>query len=99
MLIRPRSSVAGIKVGDSVDLKLLHCGVISPIDLDGSLWDPRTGHDGHGRALSDKQKGELVNGTRGTFTLRAPGMADFRTPLGAVVQLYRVDERTYRGCS
>ncbi|MCC6237380.1 MAG: hypothetical protein IT299_07380 [Dehalococcoidia bacterium] len=79
--------------------KLLHCGLLSPIDVDGSLWDPRTAHDGSGGALSDEQSDELVNGTPGTFTLRAPDLAEFRTTLGAVVQLHRVEARAYRGCS
>ncbi len=98
-LVEPRSSAAGLKVGQSIEYQLAHCGVMSPIDVDGSLWDPRTGHDGRGRALHEGQLTELVNGTRGTFTLRALDLAEFRTPRGAVVQLHRVPERAYRGCS
>lgn len=96
---RARSAPASLDVGDSMYFKLLHCGLLSPIDVDGSLWDPRTAHDGSGGALSDEQSDELVNGTPGTFTLRAPDLAEFRTTLGAVVQLHRVEARAYRGCS
>ncbi len=96
--MQARSPALGLKVGDSVNYQLAHCGLMSPIDVDGSLWDPRTGHDGRGRALSEDQVTELINSTRGTFTLRAPDLAEFRTPRGAVVQLHRQSERAYGGC-
>lgn len=98
MMLTPRSASSGLQVGDTVDFRLMHCGLMSPIDLDGSLWDPRTGHDGRGGTLTDDQTSELLNGTAVTVSVRAPDMAELRTPLGAVVQMYRVDERAYGQC-
>lgn len=49
------------------------------------------------RSLRGKSA-ELLNGTPVTVFLRTPDMAEFRTPLGAVVQLYRVEARAYGQC-
>ena len=38
---------------------LEHCGLISPIDVDGSLWDPVFGDDGHGGPLTEDQRVQI----------------------------------------
>ena len=49
--------------------------------------------------MTDDQITELVNGTDGFFVLGSAEVAEFRTPRGAVVRLYRQSERAYGGCS
>jgi hypothetical protein len=69
--------------------ELPHCGLLSPLDLDGSLWDPVGGHDGRGGALTEQQTGELINGTRVRLFLVAPDTALLVTPANAFVLLTR----------
>lgn len=68
-----------------------HCGLISPIDMDGSLWDPIGGHDGAGGPLTEDQLGELINATPVVVVLTDPNTAVLQTPLGAVITLTRHD--------
>lgn len=56
----PPGSVA---VGVEQTYTLAHCGLFSPIDIDGSLWDPVTGDNGQGGPLTEDQIGDLINAT------------------------------------
>jgi hypothetical protein len=87
----PPGSVAGtLVVGSPVDHELGHCGLWSPVDLDGSLWQPIGGQDANGAAIaSDESIGELINATPGQFVLLTPDSAEFRSITGTVVAFTR----------
>jgi hypothetical protein len=90
----------GLATGFAYPYRLGHCGLGSPFDLDGSLWDPMAGHDGREGPLTEAHIGELINPTSGTVTLLTRDVAEFRTPLGAVITLARLPgERAYLLCS
>jgi hypothetical protein len=81
------------------DFELGHCGLIGPLDFDGSLWDPSGGHDGRGGPLSDDQVGELINATPVRIFLLDPDTALLVTPGNAFVLLERHDgPREYGLC-
>ena len=87
------------QLGGTYAFALEHCGLMSPIDFDRSLWDVVGAEDGSGGELTDDQVGELVNQTSGRITLIAPDVARFQTPRGAVVTLVRHDgPKRYRLC-
>ena len=97
--VAPHTPPGELAIGVARDFTIGHCGLISPIDIDGSLWDPIAGHDGNGGPLSDVQLGELINGTPTIVTLTAPNTAELRTPNGAVITLQRHDgPRAYFLC-
>ena len=97
--ITPQTPSGELEVGVARDLTLGHCGLISPIDMDGSLWDPIGGHDGSGGGLTEDQLGELINATPVVVFLSDPNTAELRTPLGAVITLARHDgPRLYALC-
>ncbi len=75
-----------------------HCGLLAPIDFDGSLWDPVAGDDGNGGPLSDEHRIELFNGTEVQLTLVEPNVARFTTPLGAVITLVRTTAHVLTTC-
>jgi len=91
MVSVPPESVAGeLVVGAPLEHTLGHCGLWSPIDLDGSLWQPIGGTDGAGGAIdSDEEIGELINATPGTFVLLAPDSAQFTSLTGVVIWFTR----------
>jgi hypothetical protein len=88
-VLEPRSQRGGFAPGVAHTFELGHCGLASPIDFDGSLWDPIAGDDGQGGPLTDDQRIELINGTPLTLVLLQPDVAQIRTPLGAVITLAR----------
>jgi hypothetical protein len=76
-------------MGVATMLTLGHCGLGSPLDFDGSLWDPVGGHDGRGAPLNEQQVGELINATDVAVTLVDPRTAWLVTRSGAVILLAR----------
>ena len=42
-----------------------HCGLLSPVDVDGSFWDPIDGTDPAGAELDLETNGEMINATAG----------------------------------
>lgn len=84
------TSEAGLVVGTSVPFTLGHCGLLSPVDVDGSLWQPVAGLDADaGPIESDDEVGELINATAGGLILTDPDTAEFRTPIGSLIILAR----------
>jgi hypothetical protein len=82
--------------------QLGHCGIGSPIDFDGSLWDQVGGQNGHdGPVLPDgDQAGELVNSSSGSMMLVGVDDAIYRTRSGLVVGLRRHDgPKGFPGCA
>jgi hypothetical protein len=80
-----------LDVGEWSDFTLGHCGLGSPIDVDGSLWDPVGYRTVSGRALSEGQQGELVNSTDVVLLLVTENRLEMDTPGGAAVELSRHD--------
>jgi hypothetical protein len=80
--IEPASDV-GWTVGVPRPYALGHCGILSPVDVDGSLWAPLGGTDATGGPIDgDQEIGELVNGTSGTLELTTTDQALFTTDTG-----------------
>jgi hypothetical protein len=94
------ASVRGIPEDVVFSLTLGHCGLGSPIDVDGSVWDPVGGLDAFGEPIdSEEEVGELINATAVSAIIASVGRLDLRTPLGSVVVLARHDgPRDYPGC-
>jgi hypothetical protein len=93
------SPVGIIQIGVPVNFNLGHCGLGSPVDLEGGLWDPIAGDNGFGGPHSEQQLGELVNSTTVVLTLLDSNRALFVTPRGAVITLERhAGPRAYLLC-
>jgi hypothetical protein len=88
-VLQPRTQRGTIPPNVPQRFELGHCGLMSPIDFDGSLWDPIAGDDGAGGPLTDEHQGELINATRVALTLIEPDVVRLETPLGAVLTLAR----------
>ena len=97
--IAPHSRGGELEVGVARNFALDHCGLASPIDIDGSLWDAIGGHNGAGGPLTEDQVGDLINGTSTVVTLIDPNTLELVSVHGAVVTLTRHDgPRGYFGC-
>jgi hypothetical protein len=73
------------------DLSLDHCGLYSPIDFDGSFWDPIGPVDGDAP--------EAIGGASGPIRLVGPQEAEFRAPSGFTVRLRRhPGAKAFEGC-
>jgi hypothetical protein len=95
----PETPAGSVPVGEEQVFQLGHCGLGSPIDFDGSLWNPIAGDDGAGGPLTADQIGELINATTVSLLLTEPDVALIRTPLGAIITLERLPgERAYALC-
>lgn len=88
-MIESHSRLGELEVGVARDFTLGHCGLMSPIDFDGALWDPVAGHGGNGGPLTDDQLGELINATPTVVELVDANTAELLTPFGAVITLAR----------
>ena len=76
-----------------------HCGLSSPIDIDGALWDPAAADDGQSGPLTEVQVGELINSTPVLLVLVDDQTMLMATPAGARVLLERHHgPRLYHGC-
>lgn len=99
--VRPES-VRGLAMNTIVEYDLGHCGLYSPVDLDGSLWEPVAGTDGDRRPIdTDEEVGQLINGTPGQAILVTAERLDWRSTQGTpVVVVFRriPGERSYPGC-
>ena len=75
----------------AVDFSLGHCGLGSPIDVDGSFWDPV--------GPVDSNAPDAINSSQGTFSLIGPNDAQFRSRTGFVVNLRRHEgAKDFFGC-
>lgn len=98
--IGPQSPDAELELGLERDFVLGHCGLASPVDLDGSLWDPIGGDNGVGGELNDPQRTELINATRTVIVLISDDRLEMLTPLGALITFARHDgPRAYLLCA
>lgn len=97
--LTPHTPRGEMQVGIPRNLTLGHCGLISPVDADGSLWDPIGGHDGSGGPLNEQQGGDLINATATVVELTDLNSMEMRTAAGAVITLTRHDgPRAYLLC-
>ena len=87
-----------IEKGAPYRFSLGHCGLSSPIDVDGSFWDPLEGTTANGGALDLDGDPEMINPTNGLIVVIGDEMR-FRTASGAVVRLARHDGvKEFPGC-
>lgn len=95
------TSLPGATPGVVQAFALGHCGLGSPFDFDGSLWDPIAGRDAQGGPIDTEEEiGELINATEGEVLLMPSGQAQFRTPLGSIILLTRhVGAKSYFLCA
>ncbi len=85
-LVEPHSPAGELREGDTrATFQLGHCGLSSPIDIDGSLWDPISSYG----LLTGEHKGELINSTPTSVFLDDPDTLVMRTPAGALIVLQR----------
>jgi len=83
--ITPQSPRGELTLGEARDYTIGHCGLGSPIDIDGSLWDPI----GTTAALTEDQEGELINSTPTVVVLIDANTMEMATPAGALITLTR----------
>jgi hypothetical protein len=85
-------SVEQLEIGQPLEYPLGHCGLWSPVDLDGSLWQAVGGVKADGSAIvegDDEAIGELINATPGVFVLVDEDHAHFTTAIGSILEFVR----------
>ena len=65
-----------------------HCGLHSPIKVDGSFWDEVDGRDRTGAPLDLESDGEMINATGGVIVVIGDEMR-FRTEGGSIIRFSR----------
>jgi hypothetical protein len=87
-----------IEEGAPYRFSLGHCGLNSPIDVDGSFWNAIEGVTATGAELDLATNGEMINATSGILVVIGDE-ARFRTGSGSVVRLERHQGRKeFPGC-
>ena len=75
-----------------------HCGLHSPVDVDGSFWDAIEGIGPNGRPIDLETDGEMINATSGVIVVIGDE-ARFRTDTGSVIRFARHEgEKEFPGC-
>jgi hypothetical protein len=87
--VAPQSPSGELTVGVEVNYELGHCGLSSPIDVDGSLWDPIGYQTETGAPATDEQQGELINATRVVAVLIDADRLVLRSDSGLSIVLER----------
>lgn len=91
-------STVRIEQGVAYRFALAHCGLASPVDLDGSFWDPVDGATAGGQPLDLAGDPEMINATGGVIAV-VGDEARFQTGSGAVVRFARhFGEKGFPGC-
>ena len=89
---------APIEHGIPYRFNLGHCGLHSPVDVDGSFWDPLDSVTGTGEPLDLRNGGEMINATVGVIVVIGDE-ARFRTEMGSVVRFERhLSDKEVPGC-
>jgi hypothetical protein len=86
------ASTDDLSIGEAIDLALGHCGLWSPLDLDGSLWQPNGGVTPTGGPIAeddDATIGELINATPGVFVIVADDIAHWTSATGTIIAFER----------
>jgi hypothetical protein len=84
--VKPESSQ--VTEGERSGFSLGHCGLASPIDYDGSLWDVVGAQDLSGGPLTEAQIGDLINQTQGVIVVEGD-RGEFLSRSRALVELRR----------
>ena len=79
---------APIRDGVAYRFTLGHCGLHSPVDVDGSFWDAVAGLTAVGDPLDLDNDGEMINATSGLIVVIGDELR-FRTESGSVVRFSR----------
>ena len=88
-----------IEEGVAYRFNLGHCGLYSPVDVDGSFWDAIEGVDPDGGPLDLDTDGETINATGGLIVVIGDE-ARFRTETGSVIRFERhFGEKEFPGCA
>jgi hypothetical protein len=88
--LEPESTAPGAEVGVPMPFTLEHCGLLSPVDVDGSFWQPVSGSDATGGPIeSDDAIGELINATPGELLLTSDDAATSPTAMASQIQPVR----------
>jgi hypothetical protein len=96
-ILRPSS--ARLQHGRPYQFSLGHCGLHSPVDADGSFWDPMGGETNGGDPIDLSADVEMINATPGVLVV-AGDRASFRTDSGTVVTFDRHDgDKEFSGCA
>jgi hypothetical protein len=96
----PASKTGVLVQGTPKNTRLGHCGLASPIDLDGAAWDPMYGDDGQGGPLTEDQLGDLHNEGKVTITLLDENTLQLVTRHGATITLVRHEgPKRYSDCA
>lgn len=77
-----------IEHGVGYRFTLGHCGLHSPVDVDGSFWDAIEGFDATGAPLDLGRNEEMINATPGVIVVIGDE-ARFRTESGILVRFER----------
>jgi hypothetical protein len=97
--IAPKTARSAV-IGTPYPYTLEHCGVGSPVDFDGSLWDVLGAQDGRDGPVTEQQIGEIINPGTGTMTLVDAEHALFRTSSRLIVGLRRhAGEKRFPPCA
>jgi hypothetical protein len=80
-----------MRAGERRDYMLGHCGLISPVDIDGSLWDPVGYRTSDGNPMPEQFQGELINATPIVVTLASADTLEMHMPSGVTIVLERHD--------
>jgi hypothetical protein len=95
-ILQPSS--VSIESGVAYEYSLGHCGLLSPVDVDGSFWDPVVGVSAGGGPLDLESDTEMINATAGLIAVIGDE-ARFRTESGSVVRFARhLGEKEFPGC-
>jgi hypothetical protein len=98
--LEPHTPADSVAVGEDQVFTLGHCGLGSPIDIDGGMWDPIAGDDGLGGPLTEDQVGDLINATPVVLVLVDHDTMLMATQHGARILLTRHDgPRAYFLCA
>lgn len=75
-----------------------HCGLHSPVDIDGSFWDELDGLTANGQPLDLEGDPEMINATAGVVVVIGDE-ARFRTETRSVVRFARHEgDKDFPGC-
>ena len=87
-----------VEHGVAYRFTLGHCGLHSPIEVDGSYWDEVDGQDRTGAPLDLETDGEMINATAGVIVVIGDEMR-FRTDGGSIVRFSRhADAKEFPPC-
>ena len=91
-------SSAALEQAVAYRFSLGHCGLQSPVDVDGSFWDAIGGVAPSGQPLDLGSDSEMINATSGVIVVIGDE-ARFRTDTGSVIHFARHEgDKEFPGC-